>query len=166
MRGLLVIALGMVALVWPDVTVKVVAVLVGILVAIFGISTIAHALERRRAELSWVGTLLGGLVATGGGLAAIFWPGPTVVVLARLFGALLLVSGILGVLDVFTAGGDDPAKMPLAAVSGLAVVAGGVLLVWPDITIGVIVVIQGIFWIVSGVLSIFASRQVRHGELI
>jgi uncharacterized membrane protein HdeD (DUF308 family) len=165
-RGLVVIALGIVAMVWPDVTVKVVAVLIGILVVIFGIGTIGHALDRRRSHLSWIGTLLGGLVATAGGFAAIFWPGPTVLVIARLFGALLLVSGFLGVLDVFVAGGNDPARMPMAGVSAMAVLAGGLLLVWPDITIGVVVIIQGIFWVVSGVVTVWASRQVGKAELV
>jgi uncharacterized membrane protein HdeD (DUF308 family) len=164
-RGIVVALLGVVAVFWPDVTVKVCAVLIGILVAIAGIATMAHAFDRKRAELSWIGGLIGGLVLLGGGLAAVFWPGPTVIVVARLFGALLIVSGFLTVLDVFVQP-NDPGRVPLAVLGGLSVICGIALLVWPDITIGVVVILQGIFWIIGGALSIWASRQVAHAPAV
>jgi uncharacterized membrane protein HdeD (DUF308 family) len=164
-RGILVALLGAVAVFWPDVTVNVCAVLIGILVFVFGVSAVAHAFDRRRAQLSWIGSLIGGLVIACGGLAAIFWPGPTVIVLARLFGALLIVSGFLTVLDVFVQP-NDPSKMPIGIMGTLSVLCGVALLVWPDITIGVVVILQGILWIIGGLLSIWASRQVAHAPAV
>jgi uncharacterized membrane protein HdeD (DUF308 family) len=164
-RGVIVIGLGFVALVWPSATVKVVAVLIGILVVAFGAATIGHALDRRHLHQPWIFGLLGGLIAVGFGIAAIFWPGPTVLVVARLFGLLLLISGFLGVLDVFAAGGDDPSRIPTAIVSVIGVLAGAALWLWPDITIGVVVVIQGLFWVIHGTISVIASREVRRAAV-
>jgi uncharacterized membrane protein HdeD (DUF308 family) len=160
-RGLVVLVLGVVAMLWPDVTVKVVAVLVGIVVLIFGLGIVGHALHRRSVGWSWIPSLLAGLIVAGFGAAAIIWPGPTVLVLARLFGVALIISGFLTVLDIYTSKGDDPSWMPMAGMGVLSVLFGVLLVSWPDITIGVLVVIQGIFWVISGILSVVASRQVK-----
>jgi uncharacterized membrane protein HdeD (DUF308 family) len=79
-----------------------------------------------------------------------------------LFGAALIISGFLTVLDIFATKNQDPSWMPMACVGVLSVLFGVLLVSWPDITIGVLVVIQGIFWIISGILSVVASRQVKH----
>jgi uncharacterized membrane protein HdeD (DUF308 family) len=164
-RGIVVGLLGVVAVFWPDVTVKVCAVLIGILVAIAGGSMLAHAFDRKRAELPWMATLVGGLVLLAGGLAAIFWPGPTVVAMARLFGLMMIISGTLTLIEALMAR-HDPAWMPMAVLGGLGLGVGVALFVWPDITIGVVVILQGVFWIIGGLLSVWASRQVAHGATL
>lgn len=161
-RGIVVLVLGLIAMLWPDVTVKVVAVLVGIVVLIFGLGIIGSAFHRRGLGWSWIPSLLAGVVVAGVGAAAIIWPGPTVQVLAVLFGAALIISGFLTVLDIFATKNQDPSWMPMAGLGVLSVLFGVLLVSWPDITIGVLVVIQGIFWVISGILSVVASRQVKH----
>lgn len=160
-RGLVVLVLGVVAMLWPDITLKIAAVLIGIVVLIFGLGIVGHALHRRSAGWSWIPSLLAGLIVAGFGTAAIIWPGPTVLVLARLFGVALIISGFLTVLDIYTTKGEDPSWMPLGAMGLLSVLFGVLLVSWPDITLWVLVVVQGIFWVISGVLSVVASRQVK-----
>lgn len=165
-RGLLAVALGIVAVVWPDITVKVFAVLMGILLVLSGVLATAEAFDRRRTGVAWFGSLVGGLALLAFGAAAILWPGPTVWALAVLFGLALVFSGAVIGLEAVASRREDPAWWLFLFWGVIAVGFGVIIVSWPDITIAVIVILKGIFWILGGIISLVASSQLRRAPTV
>jgi uncharacterized membrane protein HdeD (DUF308 family) len=94
--GLLLVAGGVLVLVWPGVTVRVVAVLVGCVLIVTGLvrAAVVAAARRRRPERGTAVPLaLAGLSVLIGVLALV-WPSVTIAVLTLLFGIELIVTGV------------------------------------------------------------------------
>ena len=100
------------------------------------------------------GTLL--LVA---GIVLLFWPDRTLTVVARFVGLLIAVSGIAEILEALSVRGRGTG-WGLLLLRGLLNLATGVLLlVWPGITLTVLVWLAGINFIVTGLLGLLAYRS-------
>jgi uncharacterized membrane protein HdeD (DUF308 family) len=97
LRGVAAILFGVLAIVWPDLTLL---VLVGLFAAYAFITAAAYigaSLKNRQADKGWWLLLLLGLVAVAAGGIAIFYPVVTALVLVLLMGANALVSGVLDI---------------------------------------------------------------------
>ena len=85
-RGLLAVAVGIVALAWPGITVLALVILFAIYAFIAAGMEAVKAFSSERAG-PVMGHLLLGLVDVGAGVIALAWPGPTALVLVLLVGA-------------------------------------------------------------------------------
>ena len=110
--GGLSLAAGIATVAWPGVTLWALAVLIGVSLLLRGIVRgIGSVVERPPA---WGLQLAIGVVETGLGVAALAWPGATLVVLAVIMGLNLLLAGILEAAFAFQVrslgeGGPPPA---------------------------------------------------------
>lgn len=95
--GVIWIAVGIMALVWPKATLFVVAFLVGIGLLLAGCSRIIAAVSTRASNGLWGWTFVGGIISTIAGLFCMFWPHATVLVLAVILGVRTLVAGIVDI---------------------------------------------------------------------
>src|SRR3979490_263733 len=85
-RGVADLALGVLTLVWPGITVLVLALLFGIDVLLLGVFEPAGAIRARAVRRDWTWYLARGLVAIGLGIVTVAWPDITVFALALLLG--------------------------------------------------------------------------------
>jgi uncharacterized membrane protein HdeD (DUF308 family) len=90
--GLALVAGGLLAAAWPDITLWVLAVVVGIDLILSGVVRIVGALSLRVEGWGWL--LFGGLVGVAVGALALAWPDATILVLGLLLGARMLLFGI------------------------------------------------------------------------
>jgi hypothetical protein len=86
---------GVVVLMWPEGSLKALAVLVGASFIVWGL-LLAWALRKDHAGGSSAGTAFGVTLAIIG-LVVVFWPGPTVAVLMALVGAGAIIFGVLAI---------------------------------------------------------------------
>jgi uncharacterized membrane protein HdeD (DUF308 family) len=108
----------------------------------------------------WQLVVLRGVVAVLFGIIAIVWPGITVLALALLFGAYTLLDGITALtMGIGRQVGSDRVYMIVLGVLG--VVAGLIALIWPQITVIVLLVIIAVWAIVAGVTQIAAAIRLR-----
>jgi uncharacterized membrane protein HdeD (DUF308 family) len=108
----------------------------------------------------WQLVVLRGVVAVVFGIIAIFWPSITVLSLALLFGAYTLLDGITSLTMGFGRGaGSD--RVYLITLGVLGIIAGLVALIWPQITVIVLLVIIAVWAIVAGVTQIAAAIRLR-----
>jgi uncharacterized membrane protein HdeD (DUF308 family) len=91
--GLIGIALGVLALLLPRVTLTVLAFTVGIGLVLAGMAGIAFGLAVRR-ERDGIWLLVTGVIDVVVGVIALAWPGLTVVVLSLLFGVRTILAGV------------------------------------------------------------------------
>jgi len=160
-RGLLAVAVGVVSVAWPGVT-------VGALVIIFAVSAFVAAIaDGTRAFGSEragpvVGYLLLALASTTAGVAALAWPGITALVLTIWVAAWAFVTGTIEVAMAFRTG-ERAGERAMWVLTGLVSIALGVVLaIRPDIGALTLATVFGLFSIVYGIATITIGAQVRR----
>lgn len=113
-------------------------------------------------ERNWWLLLVRGIAAVLFGIAAFAWPGLTVAVLVLMFGAYVLVDGILGIVDSIRYR-DRLNRWWLWLLDGiLGLVVGGLMLFMPGVSAFVLLMFIAGWAIVGGVLRIIAAIQLRR----
>lgn len=116
-------------------------------------SNVLELLSRR-----WHLVVLRGVVAVLFGILAIMWPGITVLSLALLFGVYTLLDGVASIVMGAGQGAD---RVYMITLGALGVVAGVIALIWPQITVIVLLVIIAVWAIFAGVMQIAAAIRLR-----
>jgi len=97
--GVIAVIAGVALIVWPEASVKTVAVIVGLAFVISGVSVAVAAIS---SHGEGYGVLVGvGVVLAIIGLVFIIWPGPTVTLLMILVGLSALLFGISAIVQAF-----------------------------------------------------------------
>ncbi|APE11361.1 HdeD family acid-resistance protein [Rhodococcus pyridinivorans] len=160
LRGILAVLFGVVALVWPGITVWALVVVFAAYAIIDGIVLVVQSVRDKPEGWGW--WLAMGVVSVLAGLVALFWPGITALALLYVIAFYAILFGITGIV-----GGIRFRKVPesgwvwsvLAGV--VAVLFGIVLLIFPGEGILSLIVLLGIYAILFGVLLIILAFQAR-----
>ena len=110
----------------------------------------------------WWLLLVSGIVSILIGAALLFWPGKTLTVVGFLIGIWMLFFGIMLFL-IALFGGEADSRWLLALVGVTGIVLGIVVMRNPSETIGIIVLIAAIFWIITGLVDVF--RGIGDGDM-
>ena len=124
-----------------------------------------HEKPDARARNWWL-VALRGVFALIFGIIAILLPGVTITALVLLFVAYMLVDGIFAIIAGVRAARRHE-RWGLLIVEGIAdLVAGGIAIVWPLITIVAFIYLLAAWAIVSGGLAFAAALrlQLEHGR--
>jgi uncharacterized membrane protein HdeD (DUF308 family) len=125
-----------------------------------GTGDAADAIARVGRHWGWV--MAFGVLTLLAGVAVVVWPGPTILVLALLFGVQLIVSGIFRFVTALAS--DDltgGTRVLLALLGVLSFIVGLYALRHVLLTIVVLALLLGIFWIVNGAIEIFTALAHR-----
>lgn len=102
-----------------------------------------------------------GVLAIIAGVAAIVWPGLTLVTLTIIFGAFAVVTGLFELWHSVTGSGSGEMRI-LLAIRGVITVALGLLALFlPALTIGAFVLLLAAYLFVLGVVEVIAAFR-RH----
>jgi uncharacterized membrane protein HdeD (DUF308 family) len=116
----------------------------------------------------WWAVLIRGIIALLFGIAALVWPGITVVVLVALFGAFALVDGIFAVAAAIGERGHG--NWAWLLIGGLlGIVIGIITFFWPGITALILLDLIAIWAILTGVFDlvvVFAYHQSVGREIL
>lgn len=94
--GLAVVA-GLVVLAWPDVTLKVVAIMAGLALIGAGLIWIAMALQRHNTNSDWTIQLGLGVIGVVVGGIVLAWPDATLMVLGFFLGVKAVITGLIAI---------------------------------------------------------------------
>jgi uncharacterized membrane protein HdeD (DUF308 family) len=92
---------GILAAVWPGVTLATIAIIVGLSLILHGIGRIWFAFAERRELAGWAWLAVAGAVNIVIGILALVWPQATVLVLSVIFGLQIIAFGILLIASAF-----------------------------------------------------------------
>ena len=95
LQGACALAFGILALLWPDITLLWLVALFAAYALIAGVITVVGVVRNRRREDYWWLLLLLGLSSIAAGVIAVLHPDLTALVLVLLMGANALVNGVL-----------------------------------------------------------------------
>jgi len=117
-----------------------------------------------RVGRHWGWLLAFGIITVGIGIAALVWPGRTLVVVAVLFGIQLIVLGIFRFAAAFATDDLTGGTRVLYALLGvLSLIIGLYAVRHILIMLLALALLLGIFWIVSGAVELFTA--VSHREM-
>ncbi len=160
-RGLLAIAIGVVSVVWPHITVGAFVILFAIYALLAASSDAVRAFSSDRAG-PVAGYLFLALLSFAAGLIALLWPGLTALVLTIWIAAWAFVTGIMEMVLSFWQG-ETAGERAMWALGGLVSIALGVVLVLrPDIGALSLATVFGLFSIITGVSALILSAQARR----
>src|SRR6266699_1385295 len=114
----------------------------------------------------WWSLLARGIIAVLFGLAALFWPGLTLLVLIYIFGAFALVEGIITIYLSFQVR-DMQTNWWMLLLEGIAGVILGILVfIWPGITALVLLFLIAAWAVITGIIELVAAFTVGMGWLL
>jgi uncharacterized membrane protein HdeD (DUF308 family) len=157
-HGAITMLVGALLVAIPDRTLTFVAVVAGVSLCIAGAVNLAHVFGRGLAGRERFGAFLVGLLAFVAGAVVIARPEGSVKTVAIVAGAYLL---IMGVVTLFLGAPGVPRWLSLLR-GALGLAAGAALLVWPDVTVGVIATVYGVFVLVVGAAEIVFGSAARR----
>jgi uncharacterized membrane protein HdeD (DUF308 family) len=161
LRGLLAVAVGVVALAWPGVTVLALVILFAVYAFMAAAGEAVRAFSSAKAG-PVAGHLLLGLVNLGAGVVALAWPGPTALVLVLLVGAWATVAGLVEIFAGFRAG-ESAGTRALFFVSGLVSVAFGIVLfARPEMGAVALALLFGLFNLIYGISTLAQGIELRR----
>jgi uncharacterized membrane protein HdeD (DUF308 family) len=133
------------------------------------------AQEQRSAILERIGkywwlALIGGILSIIVGIIALVWPGPTLLAVGIIFGAYLVVWGVM---QLFGGAGDHAAPGAVKVIRIIAgilgVLVGVVLLIRPDQSVLTLAFVLAFWFIFIGILQMsqgFAMKEGRAWNII
>ncbi|WP_432826840.1 HdeD family acid-resistance protein [Dactylosporangium sp. CA-092794] len=161
LRGILALAVGVIALVWPGITVGAFVILFAVYAFLAGAMEAGQAF-RARGGWSVAGRIVLAVVDIAAGVTALAWPGITVLVLVWWIAVWAVLSGALELAAAF-ADGRAAGERALFGLTGLISIALGVALaIRPDIAAVTLAQVYGLFSIVSGIAALVLAANVAR----
>ncbi|TQS43372.1 HdeD family acid-resistance protein [Cryptosporangium phraense] len=159
LKGALSLIIGLIAVVWPAVTIEAFVILFAVYAFMLAGTELMRAFASRDAG-PVIGRILLALLDAVAGVAALVWPGITALALTLLVAGWALVAGAVEFGLVFGAG-RTAGERALWGLSGLVSLAFGVVLVIrPDLGAVTLAQVYGLFSIVSGVSTLVLAGNV------
>lgn len=160
LRGAIALVFGVLALVWPGLTLLWLVALFAAYALLGGGVSIVGAVKNREEDGWWLWLLLG-LVSVGAGVIAILHPDLTALVLVLMMGANAIVTGILEI-AIAVRQREVIQREWLLILAGIVSIAFGVLVfLFPAAGALAMVWMIGVWAIASGVLLLMAAYRVR-----
>ena len=158
--GALSIVAGLLAILYPDITLLALALFAGVTLMVGGAVNLVDAFgsdaEGSRAASAVLAVL--GLVA---GLIVLRRPGETLLVLVLAIGIWFVISGAVRFIRTF----EDLEGRALGMMVAIGeIVLGVLMLALPDLSLRTVAVLAGIGFVLRGALAVFAGWQLRKAE--
>ncbi len=168
LRGILLLVLGIIAMVYPDITIAIIILLFGALILVEGIFLVIGSIAVKSEDPMWVVLLIGGVVSVILGAIILAWPDLTARVVLFLIGAWALIVGLINLMWALKVRKHEEVTGKGAhAIFGIIGIAFGIIAIaWPEETAVTIVVIIGIFIALMGILLVIAGFMARKEQTI
>lgn len=165
LRGVLAILFGVLAFIWPGITLLTLVFLYGAFALIDGVLSLAASIRGGTPVPRWWLALVG-VFGIAAGLLTLFWPQITALVLLLFIAAWAIVTGILEIVGAIRLRHEIEGEWWLIASGVLSVTFGVLLVLWPGAGALAMVLVIGSFAILLGILLIgFALRLRKLAEV-
>lgn len=154
LRGVLAILFGIMAFLWPGLTVEALVYLFGAYVLIAGVFTLITLFTDRASTQSRVLGLIEGLLDMGLGIFTFLWPGLVALSLIIIIGVWAVITGVLEVAAAIRLRKVIENEFWLGLAGVLSALAGILLLVQP--AVGALTLI----WVIGGYAILFGGMLI------
>ena len=162
LRGIAAIAFGVLAFLWPGITLLTLVLLYGAFMLVDGVFALAGAIGRRHdaAVPTWW-LVLTGVLDIAVGLIALLWPGITAFVLIIFIGAWAIVRGVFEIIAAIQMRKEIEGEWLLITLGAFSVLFGLAVLAFPGAgALGLIWAIA-VWSVVIGIFMVMLAFRVR-----
>lgn len=167
LRGVVSVAFGILALLWPAPGLLAIAMIFGIYALANGITTMATGVRRGKEGRSWGLLVFEGILGIGAAAVTLFWPGITLFVLSFFVGIWALAVGVLEIIGAFqltrlfanvTTGG----RVLMGIVGLLSIALGAAIFVYPGLGTVTLLTLVAAYALISGAVMIGLGFQANR----
>jgi uncharacterized membrane protein HdeD (DUF308 family) len=160
LRGLAAIIFGIVAWIWPDLTVTALVILFGAFVLVEGAFDVATALTTRNRDDRWP-LLLQGIAGIAIGVVTLVWPDITALTLMYLIAAWAILTGIFEVIVAIRLRREISGEFLLGLAGVASILFGIAIAIFPGSGAVALVWLIGIYAIAFGILLLILAFRLR-----
>jgi uncharacterized membrane protein HdeD (DUF308 family) len=161
LRGLAGVLFGMLAFLWPSMTLATLVLAFGAYALVDGLLALVTA-TRQRVREHVLKLVVEGLIGIGIGLAAFLWTGMTALILVDLIALWAIATGVLEVLLALRLRHKVAGEALLGFAGGASVLLGVMVLLWPSLSALVIVVLLGTYALFFGAAMLVFALRLRR----
>jgi uncharacterized membrane protein HdeD (DUF308 family) len=169
-RGVAALLFGLLALIWPGITVLALVALFGAYALVDGVVALGTAFFGRRGAVGDRGWLIvEGVAGIAAGIVTFVWPGTTTLVLLWLIALWAFVTGVFEIVAAVRLRREIRGEWLLILSGALSVLFGVVLVVWPGTGALAVIYLIGIYAIIFGaalVMLAFRLRRLGRGDVV
>jgi len=159
LRGLIGIIFGILAFIWPGITLVVLIAFFGAYMFVDGVFALVQAIRLRHERERWPMLLLEGILGIAVGLITYFWPGLTAIAWLYTIAAWAIITGVLEIVTAVRFRKIVQGEFLLILTGLISILLGVVLALMPLAGLLAWVYLIGAYAIVFGALLIgFAFR--------
>jgi len=165
LRGIAAIVFGVLAFIWPGLTLVTLVLLYGAFALVDGVLSLAAAFTGSAKPIPTWWLVVVGLLGIAAGIVTFVWPGITALLLVLFIGAWALVHGIFEIIGAIKLRKEIDNEWMLILSGVLSVIFGLIVLIAPGAgALGLIWVIAA-YAIVFGIMFVaLALRLRKHGH--
>jgi uncharacterized membrane protein HdeD (DUF308 family) len=160
MRGVVAILFGLMAWIWPGVTLGALVLLWGCYAFADGVLALTGAFSDT-ARSSWWALAIIGIVSIGAALVAFVYPGLTAVGLLYLIAFWAMVTGVLAIVAAIELRREIENEFWLGLAGALSVLFGALLIARPGVGALALLWMIGTYAVASGVMLVALGLRVR-----
>ena len=161
LRGLAAVIFGILALLWPGLTLIALIALFGAYALVDGVIAIFLAIRGRENHRNWGWLLVEGIVGVFIGVITFRWPGVTGLVLLAFIGAWAIITGIMEIFEAIELRRVIPNEWLLILSGAASVLFGLLLFLFPSTGALAIVWLIGIYAIIFGAMLLGLAWRLR-----
>lgn len=158
-RGLLAVAFGLAALVWPDVTLLVLVALFGAFALLDGVISILFGITGRESIRWWM--VIWGLVGVAAGIGVFLWPTIGALALVYVIAGWAILTGAMEIAAAIAWRREIHNEWVLIVAGVLSVMVGGAMALFPGAGAVALVWLIGAYAVVFGVLLVIVAFRLR-----
>lgn len=161
LRGIAAIVFGVLAFIWPGLTLVTLVLLYGAFALIDGVLSLVAAFTGSPKPVPTWWLIVVGLLGIAAGIVTFLWPGITAILLVMFIGAWALVHGIFEIIGAIQLRKEIDNEWMLILGGMLSVAFGAIVLIAPGVgAVGLVWAIAA-YSVVFGILFVFLSLRLR-----
>lgn len=161
LRGAAAIVFGLIAIIWPGISVTVLVIFFGAYALVDGAFLIGAAIRGGDARVPRWLLVLEGVLGIAVGIISLVWPELTAITLLYLIAAWAIVTGVVEVLEAVRLRNMIENEWFMGIAGVLSIILGIVFFTFPIEAIATIAIVAGVYAIFFGALLIVLSFRLR-----
>jgi uncharacterized membrane protein HdeD (DUF308 family) len=159
-RGIAAVIFGVLALIWPQITLLVLVTFFGAYALVSGVSELFAGFRHGARSRGWL--IFSGIIGILAGIVAFVWPGITSLALLYLIAFWAIFTGVSEIVAGIQLRKVIDNEWMFIVAGVLSVIFGILLLIWPGAGMLSLVWLIGIFAILYGLAMIALSIRVKN----
>lgn len=164
LRGVAAVIFGILAFIWPQLTLSVLVILFGAYVFVDGIANLITGVSDRQANERWWVMILEGIVSIAAGILTFVYPGITAVVLLYVIAFWAILTGMLEIAAAVRLRREIDGEWVLGLSGAASILLGLALIIFPGAGALAVIWLIGTYAILFGVLMIYLGFKLRDAD--